>query len=79
VKSCSQLNDLYFEQYPDVSSLFSYMLIGIISSWIQLIIFIGIITILTIRLGSSFDWSDNNDNRMDQQSINIVLQSIKQT
>jgi len=55
------------------------MLIGIISSWIQLIIFIGIITILTIRLGSSFDWSDNNDNRIDQQSINIVLQSIKQT
>ncbi len=80
MKSCTQLNDLYFEQYPNVSSLFIYMLIAIIASWIQLIIFIGIITILTIRLGSSFDWSnDNSDDRTEEKPIHIVLQSIKQT
>ena len=37
LRSCRQLNDLYFEQYPNVSSLFFYMLIAIIFSWIQLI------------------------------------------
>jgi hypothetical protein len=58
------------------------MLIAIISSWLQLIFFIGIITILTIRLGSSIDLNDNNnnnDNRIDEESINIVMQSMEQT
>lgn len=57
------------------------MLIAIASSWIQLIFFIGIITILTIRLGSSIDLNNNNNNnnRIDDKSINIVIQSMEQT
>ncbi len=78
--SCTQLNDLFFEQYPNISSFFIYILVSIISSWFQLIFFIGIITILTIRLGSSIDLNDNNnDNRIDEKSVNIVMQSMEQT
>ncbi|CAF0971616.1 unnamed protein product [Rotaria sordida] len=80
ITSCTQLNQLVFEQYPNVSSLFSYMLLAIIASWLQLAFFIGIITILTIRLGSSFDWSnDNNSNEKNKKSNNIMMQSIEQT
>jgi hypothetical protein len=80
VTSCTQLNDLFFEQYPNISSFFIYILVSIISSWFQLIFFIGIITILTIRLGSSIDLNDNNnDNRIDEKSVNIVMQSMEQT
>ncbi|CAF1357912.1 unnamed protein product [Rotaria magnacalcarata] len=76
VISCTQLNHLFFEQYPHVSSFFSYMLCAIISSWIQLTFFIGIITILTIRLGSSLDW---NHEKRKKPSINIAMKSIEQT
>ncbi|CAF0777264.1 unnamed protein product [Rotaria sp. Silwood1] len=79
VTSCTQLNQLVFEQYPNVSSFFSYMLLSIIASWVQLAFFIGIITILTIRLGSSFDWSNNNSNEKNKKSSNIIMQSIEQT
>jgi hypothetical protein len=53
------------------------MLIAIISSWLQLAFFIGIITVLTIRLGSSFDWNNNNDNEMIEKPIR--MQSMEQT
>jgi len=66
--SCTQLNQLFFEQYPSVSYLFVYMLVSIIASWLQLIFFIGIIAILTIRLGSSFDWNHTNE-KMDNSEI----------
>jgi hypothetical protein len=55
------------------------MLIAIIASWFQLIFFIGIITVLTIRLGSSIDSKNNNDNKIDEKSINIVMKSMEQT
>jgi len=79
VTSCTQLNQLYFEQYPNVSSFFIYMLLAIILSWLQLAFFIGIITVLTIRLGSSFDWNNNNDNEINEKPINIIMQSMEQT
>jgi hypothetical protein len=55
ITSCTQINQLFFEDYPHVSYFFIYMLIGIIGAWFQLIFFIGVVAILTIRLGSSFD------------------------
>lgn len=57
ITSCTQLNEIFFEDYPTVSFFFIYMLLTIIASWFQLIFFIGVIAILTIRLGSSFDWN----------------------
>ena len=57
ISSCAQINEVFFEQYPTVSFFFVYMLVAIIGSWFQLVFFIGVIAILTIRLGSSFDWS----------------------
>ncbi len=59
ITSCTQLNQLSFEDYPHVSYFFIYMLLAIIGSWFQLAFFIGIIAILTIRLGSSFDCDEN--------------------
>jgi hypothetical protein len=53
IVSCTQLNQLFFEQYPHVSFLFVYMLIAIVASWLEWFFFIVIIAILTIRLGSS--------------------------
>ncbi|CAF1398234.1 unnamed protein product [Adineta steineri] len=79
INTCTQLNNLYFEQYPNVSSFFMYMLVAIISSWFQLAFFIGIITILTIRLGSSFDRSNNDDNKLNGKPNNNLLQSMEQT
>ena len=76
VHSCTQLNDLYFEQYPNVSFFFSYILVAILASWIELITFIGIITILTIRLSSSLVWTEQ---RVDDKSLEDVLQSTEQT
>lgn len=78
------MNDFYFEQYPTVSFLFTYTLLAIILSWIQLIFFIGIITILTIRLGSPVDLSNNhnnnnNNNKIDGKSVKIDLKSMEQT
>ena len=60
VHSCLQLNQMFFEQYPHVSFFFLSMLTAIVSSWFQLVFFIGLIGILVIRLGSSF--SNNNNN-----------------
>lgn len=65
LNSCTQLNQVFFEQYPSVSYLFIYMLVSIIASWLQLIFFIGIIAILTIRLGSSFDWNNQTSEKTD--------------
>lgn len=76
--SCRQLNDLYFEQYPHVSSLFFYMLVAIIFSWIQLIFFIGIIAILTIRLGSSIDLSSQHNHRITSKSVRLVNKSTEE-
>jgi hypothetical protein len=59
ITSCTQLNQILVEKYPNVSLFFVYMLLAIIASWFQLAFFIGVIAILTIRLGSSFDWSSN--------------------
>ncbi|CAF3471328.1 unnamed protein product [Rotaria sp. Silwood1] len=75
ITSCSQLNQLFFEQYPNVSLFFIYMLVAIIQSWFQLSFFIGIITILTIRLTSLFDWrSNSNDNtQINENSIGIII------
>ncbi|CAF1474930.1 unnamed protein product [Rotaria magnacalcarata] len=55
ITSCTQLNQIHFEQYPNVSLFFLYMLVAIIESWFQLAFFIGVITILTIRLSSLFE------------------------
>ncbi|CAF0842010.1 unnamed protein product [Adineta steineri] len=78
IDSCTLLNRIFFEQYPNVSSFFIYMLIAIIGSWIQLAFFIGVIAILLIRLGSSFDWSNNNNNKhLNGKPINIIMQSIE--
>jgi hypothetical protein len=62
--SCTQLNQLFFEDYPNVLYFFIYMLIAIISAWFQLVFFIGVISILTIRLSSSYD----NTKRIDEKS-----------
>ena len=53
--SCADLNHISIVQYPDVSRLFSLILTVIIAGWLQLICFIGVIAILTIRLASSVD------------------------
>jgi hypothetical protein len=74
--SCTQLNQLFFENYPNVSAFFIYMLLAIIASWFQLAFFIGIITILTIRLGSSFDW---NDKQIDDKPVTMIMQTLEQT
>lgn len=57
INSCTQLNQIFFEDYPTISFFFIYMLLTIIASWFQLTFFIGVIAILTIRLGSSLDWN----------------------
>lgn len=78
ITSCTQLNQLFFEQYPNVSLFFLYMLLAIIASWCQLAFFIGVIAILTIRLGSSFDWSNHNNHvnkQIDDKPINTIKQS----
>lgn len=54
IHSCLQLNQIFFEQYPNVSFFFLSMLTAIVSSWFQLVFFIGLIGILVIRLGSGF-------------------------
>ncbi|UJR08819.1 hypothetical protein I4U23_013074 [Adineta vaga] len=77
ITSCIQLNQIFFEQYPNVSSFFIYMLIAIIGSWFQLAFFIGVIAILLIRLGSSFDWGNHHDKQMNGKPMNIVMQSIE--
>ncbi len=78
ITSCTQLNQLFFEQYPNVSSLFIYMLLSIIASWFQLAFFIGVISILTIRLGSSFDWNSGDGNKqIDEKSISTIKQSVE--
>ncbi len=53
------------------------MLLAIVGSWIQLALFIGVITILIIRLGSSFDWSSNNNKQANEKSISTIIQSIE--
>jgi hypothetical protein len=54
------------------------MLLGIIASWFQLAFFIGVISILTIRLGSSFDWNSGDDNKqIDEKSISTIKQSVE--
>jgi hypothetical protein len=55
------------------------MLLAIIFSWFQLAFFIGIITVLTIRLGSSFHWDNNDDNPINAKPMNIIMQSMEQT
>lgn len=75
ITSCTQLNQLFFEQYPNVSLFFIYMLLAIIASWFQLAFFIGVIAILTIRLGSSFDWSNNSNKQIDEKPICTIKQS----
>jgi hypothetical protein len=77
ITSCTQINQLFFEQYPNVSMFFLYMLLAIIASWLQLAFFIGVIAILTIRLGSSFDWSSDNSKQMKEKPISIIMQSIE--
>jgi hypothetical protein len=77
ITSCTQLNQLFFEQYPNVSLLFIYMLLAIIASWFQLAFFIGVIAILTIRLSSSFDWSSNDNTQIDEKSISTIKQSVE--
>jgi hypothetical protein len=77
ITSCTQLNQLFFEQYPNVSMYFLYMLLAIIGSWLQLTLFIGVIAILTIRLGSSFDWSNDNDKQINEKPI--MMQNIEKT
>lgn len=75
VTSCTQLNQFFFEQYPNVVSLFAYMLLAIVVSWFQLAFFIAIIAVLTIRLSSSFEWNTNADNN----EANITMKSMEQT
>jgi hypothetical protein len=77
ITSCTQLNQLFFEQYPNVSFFFIYMLVAIIASWFQLAFFIGVIANLTIRLGSSFDWSSNDDEEINEKPISTIKQSIE--
>ncbi|CAF1575401.1 unnamed protein product [Adineta ricciae] len=79
ITSCSQLNHIFFEQYPNASSIFAYMLFAIIASWFQLVFFIGIITILTIRLGTSFDWSSRDEDHINEKPKNNLMQSMEQT
>jgi hypothetical protein len=55
------------------------MLLAIISSWLQLAFFIGIITVLTIRLGSTFDWNNNNNHDNEINEKPIIMQSMEQT
>ncbi|CAF0897254.1 unnamed protein product [Adineta ricciae] len=77
ITSCVQLNQIVFEQYPNVSSLFIYMLIAIVGSWFQLAFFIGVVAILVIRLGSSFDWSKHHDTDGNVKPINIIMKPIE--
>ncbi|CAF2514220.1 unnamed protein product [Rotaria sp. Silwood2] len=72
ITSCTQLNQLFFEQYPNVSLFFVYMLVAIIISWFQLAFFIGIITILTIRLSSLLEWSSDNK-QINENPIEITI------
>ncbi|UJR37416.1 hypothetical protein I4U23_030120 [Adineta vaga] len=78
ITSCGQLNHISFEQYPNASSIYVYMILAIVSSWIQLVFFIGIITILTIRLGTSFDWSNHDEHRINEKSKNNLMKSMEQ-
>ncbi|CAF1184785.1 unnamed protein product [Rotaria sordida] len=74
ITSCTQLNQLFFEQYPNVSLFFIYMLIAIIQSWFQLAFFIGIITILIIRLSSLFDFSSSSRiKKINENSIGTII------
>ena len=77
ITSCTQLNQIVFEQYPNVSSLFIYILISIIGSWCQLAFFIGVVAILLIRLGSSFDWSKHHDTDDNVKPINMIMKPIE--
>ena len=58
---------------------FLYMLLAIIGSWLQLALFIGVIAILTIRLGSSFDWNNDNNKQINENPISIMMQSFEKT
>ena len=81
ITSCAQLNQFYFEQYPNIVSLFVYMLLAIIVSWFQLAFFIGIIAILTIRLSSSFDWNGHADDHdgNNEMTEKPTMKSMEQT
>jgi hypothetical protein len=53
------------------------MLLAIIISWFQLAFFIGVIAILTIRLGSSFDWSSNGEKQINEKPIDTIEKNVK--
>jgi hypothetical protein len=53
------------------------MLIAIIGSWFQLVFFIAVVAILLIRLGSSFDWSNNNGKEANGKPTSMVMQPIE--
>ena len=78
VRSCTQLNHMFFEQYPNVSSLFTLMMAAVVASWFQLTFFIAIITVLTIRLSSSFDWTQSQEG-VGKRPRKSVVQSMEQT
>lgn len=77
--SCGQLNHIFFEQYPNVSSLFLYMLVAIVASWFQLAFFISIVTVLTIRLSSTFDWIRPDVEPVNGKPSGEHLQSMEET
>ena len=82
ISSCAQINEVFFEKYPTVSFFFIYMLVAIIGSWFQLVFFIGVIGILTIRLGSSFDWSGGGDEKQTHTAmapLEKIVNERKQT
>ncbi|CAF0784020.1 unnamed protein product [Didymodactylos carnosus] len=64
IKTNYTINLMYFEQYPTVSYVYTYMVIAIVFAWFQVIFFIGSITILIIRLGTT-ELDNNIDNTID--------------